>query len=404
MSYTRRGFLAAVTAGLSAAAVATVRTPMSNANPFGSGSLGAVAQGVVESVPAGSGLIRPDGTLGYVGVTFPRHEEVAGRIRFGFPDGSLGEWISLEPHDAGADVWEGVVDGAGDRGESRGGDGSELVAAPRGATIYEVDAAAGAHATAFDDGRNGRQAHYRLDSTFLGLPIISRAQWGGGDVPETQSSPSFHPAQAITIHHTAVPPGEDRAASIRSIHGYHTKSLGWADIGYHLLIDPEGKIYQGRGGNGTPVFESLPTGNDTPAVISGAHVANFNAGNVGIALLGDFSDTPPTEAALQATIDAVRAIAEAIGLEPTRAIHYQSGGRSRDTDAITGHRQWGNTTCPGDAFYAQLPMIREAAAQGRAPRMRRAPSAGEARGGANAEAAVGAEKIRLQDLLDAAQS
>lgn len=57
--------------------------------------------------------------------------------------------------------------------------------------------------------------------------------------------PVFH---SIAIHHTAMktPINSDMLRILRSIQRYHIKSKGWGDIAYHYLIDPHGKIYQGR--------------------------------------------------------------------------------------------------------------------------------------------------------------
>lgn len=351
MSYSRRGFLTAASVGVGAVAASAVSAPMAAANPFGTGSLGAISQKFLEAVPAARGLIQPNGTLGYVGATFPSFDDIAGQIRFGFPDGSLGDWIDLQPHDSQPDV----------PGEA----GTELVAAPEGATTYEVNATEGARVTSFDDGRAGRQEDYSLGNLLLGLPVISRAQWGAGDVPGFRWSPQFHAAQGITIHHTAVPVGADRAAGVRSIYNYHANTLGWGDVGYHLLIDPEGRIYQGRGGTpaGNPIFQVPPVGGIAPPVVTAGHVGGNNDGNIGISLLGDFTHQPPTPAAVGATIDAVRALSGAIGLNPHAGITY----RGRGIHGVSGHRDWGGTACPGDSFYPQMQFIRDIAAQGWIP-------------------------------------
>ena len=93
MSVSRRGFLTAASIGVGAAVASTVRGPVAGANPFTTGSLG-MAQDMLQAVSTGSGMIQPNGPLGYVGVTFPSPEEIAGRIRFAFPDGSVGDWES----------------------------------------------------------------------------------------------------------------------------------------------------------------------------------------------------------------------------------------------------------------------------------------------------------------------
>lgn len=355
MPVSRRGFLTAASVGVGAAA--TLRIPVAGANPVTTGSLG-MAQDLLQSVPAGSGMIQPNGPLGFVGVTFPSADEVLGRIRFAFPDGSVGDWLPLEG-----------MDSAPDGGTTPA---SELVAAPDGAVSYEVDAPKGARATAFDDGR-GSPRNYSLGSVGVaGLPVIPRAAWGAGDVTGNNwGIPQFHPAQAITIHHTAMQPGPDRAASVRAIYNYHANTLGWGDVGYHLLIDPEGRIYQGRGGTvgGTPVFQVPPVAGIAPPVVTAGHVGGYNNGNIGISLLGDFTWSPPTQAAVGATIDCVRALSGAVGLNPHAGINYRNpqGGATRPMPAVSGHRDWGGTACPGNSFYPQMQFIRDHAGQGWVP-------------------------------------
>ncbi|KZO58992.1 N-acetylmuramoyl-L-alanine amidase [Dietzia maris] len=356
MSVTRRGFLTAASVGVGAAVATSVRGPVAGADPFTTGSLG-VAQDLMQSISTGSGMIQPNGPLGFVGVTFPSPEEIAGRIRFAFPDGSVGDWLPLE-----------AMDSAPDAGSTPA---AELVAAPDGAVGYEVDAPAGSEATVFDDGR-GTPRNYSLGSIGLaGLPVIPRAAWGAGDVSGFRWAPTYFPAQSITIHHTAVLPGPDRAASVRAIYNYHANTLGWGDVGYHLIIDPEGRIYQGRGGTpvGNPVFQVPPVAGIAPPVVTAGHVGGVNNGNIGISLLGDFTVAPPTAAAVGATIDCVRALCNATGINPRAGITYRNpqGGATRPIMAVSGHRDWGGTACPGNSFYPQMQFIRDHAANGWTP-------------------------------------
>lgn len=359
MPITRRGFLTAASVGVGAVVTSSARAPFAGANPFDTGSLG-VAQDWLQAIPTGSGMIQPNGPLGYVGVTFPSPEEILGRIRFGFPDGSLGDWVPLQPHDSAPD--------------GGGRPGAELVAAPDGAVRYEVDAPAGSQATSFDDGRGApAKRNYSLGSTgLLNLPVISRAAWGAGDVSGNRwGAPTYFGPQSITIHHTAVAAGRDRAASVRAIYNYHTNTMGWGDIGYHLIIDPEGRIYQGRGGTpaGNPVFQFPPVGGIAPPIVTGGHVGGFNNGNIGISLLGDFTWSPPTAAAVRSTIDCVRALSGAVGVNPRAGVLYRNpqGGTTRPMPFVSGHREWGGTACPGNAFFPQMQFIRDAAANGWMP-------------------------------------
>lgn len=77
--------------------------------------------------------------------------------------------------------------------------------------------------------------------------IISREQWGA-----TRSSPSamIHPT-GVALHWAGTKMGiyrpEQYPAVVRGIEKYHELTRGWDDIAYNWLVDPYGKIYEGRG-------------------------------------------------------------------------------------------------------------------------------------------------------------
>ena len=61
----------------------------------------------------------------------------------------------------------------------------------------------------------------------------------------------YVPAKKVVIHHTATSNTyTDGAAEVRAIYTYHTRTLGWGDIGYNALVDKYGNIYEGRHGRG----------------------------------------------------------------------------------------------------------------------------------------------------------
>jgi hypothetical protein len=108
----------------------------------------------------------------------------------------------------------------------------------------------------------------------------SRAAWGADEsyrfFPGYEDWP-IEPnlTQALTVHHTGFAPSADPAETVRTI--YRQQALpaslggiqGWGDIGYHLLIDAAGVVYEGRysGSDQWPVFD--PSGQYT---VTGAHV------------------------------------------------------------------------------------------------------------------------------------
>ena len=117
-----------------------------------------------------------------------------------------------------------------------------------------------------------------------------------------------------TIHHTATPP--DRAAErVRAIDADH-RSRGWDGCGYHLLVAESGAVFFGR-----------------PLDRQGAHVKGENEGNLGVALIGDYTDRPPPEAALASVRRLLTWAFETWGFGP---------------EAVYFHKELGATECPGN--------------------------------------------------------
>ncbi|MCX4096620.1 N-acetylmuramoyl-L-alanine amidase [Nocardia sp. alder85J] len=194
-----------------------------------------------------------------------------------------------------------------------------------------------------------------------GPRVISRAQWGA-DESLRCSEPTYDDGvSAITVHHTAGRTEYTQAESagiVRAIYAYHARKLGWCDIGYNALVDKYGQIFEGRAG-----------GLDRP--VEGAHAGGFNENTSGVALMGNYSDEAPSEAALQAVGQFIGWRARMAGLNPKGSTTlYSEGtiyskydqGEAVKLPIVFAHRDVGNTSCPGDAAYAQMDRIRDLAA------------------------------------------
>ncbi|MEO1451012.1 MAG: N-acetylmuramoyl-L-alanine amidase, partial [Bacteroidota bacterium] len=120
------------------------------------------------------------------------------------------------------------------------------------------------------------------------LPTFAdRSQW---DCPDGRAascaSPSFAPTSHLIIHQLDLPGAIDNyRAFVRSVWQVQTGTYGQCDLTYNWLIDPNGVIYEGRGG-----------GDD----VQGAHLCIHNTGTMGVALIGDFNQNQPAAAAIQA--------------------------------------------------------------------------------------------------------
>jgi hypothetical protein len=198
-------------------------------------------------------------------------------------------------------------------------------------------------------------------------PITPRAGWGA-DESISPEAPGYLPGEkvkAVVVHHTAESNTytcEQAPAVVRGIYAYHVKQLGWKDIGYNFLVDKCGTVYEGRKG-----------GVDQP--VQGAHAYGFNAETTGISILGTYTDTAPSQAAMTAVARVAAWKLGQYGVDPagTTTLTAGDGGRSFfgrtwakgaqvSFPVIHGHRDGYNTQCPGDAFYGQLATLRSWAA------------------------------------------
>jgi hypothetical protein len=96
-------------------------------------------------------------------------------------------------------------------------------------------------------------------------------------------------------------------------------------------------------------------------VSTGAHAITFNTGNVGVCLLGDFTNRQPTAAALNSLAIVLGGLARLGGLDPRGTVNYANpvNGMTRTVPSVSGHRDWAATQCPGNTFYPQLPALRD---------------------------------------------
>lgn len=156
--------------------------------------------------------------------------------------------------------------------------------------------------------------------------IVTRALWGARP---PKSPYSEHTPVQLTVHHSSEPTQANfmGAASIRGIQAFHQgPERGWSDIGYHFLVAPDGKIYEGR-----------------PATAVGAH-SPPNTGKVGICTIGNFEGAEQVTPAQRASL--------------VNLLAYLAGKYKIPASKIKGHRDFQGTDCPGQQLYDQLPAIR----------------------------------------------
>jgi hypothetical protein len=190
-------------------------------------------------------------------------------------------------------------------------------------------------------------------------PVITRSEWGA-DESIRKNAQKYAPITKLFVHHTVTEADSDPAATVRAIYAYHVQGNGWDDIGYNFLIDAQGRVYEGRWARDYAPGEK-PTGEDlNDNGVVGAQVLNHNAGSAGVAMLGDFSTGEPTAAARDTLVKlmawkADRHNIDVLGHDPFTT----SEGVVETFPNLAGHRDAGQTACPGDALYPLLPGIRE---------------------------------------------
>lgn len=163
-------------------------------------------------------------------------------------------------------------------------------------------------------------------------PYHPRAEWDAR--PPLEPFVPDEPFR-ITLHHTSGPRPErwdEVVTEIRFLQDLHQRGRGWNDIGYHFVIDGSGRIFEGR-----------------PQTVLGAHTLANNAGNLGVAFMGNFNQdlpfsTHPTGHQIEAFLRLGRFLMDRYALSTKR---------------LRGHRDYRATSCPGDHLYPRLPWLRE---------------------------------------------
>ena len=163
------------------------------------------------------------------------------------------------------------------------------------------------------------------------------------------------------MHHTGTPNDiTDYAGLARGIFANELNN-GYIDIAYNWLIDPNGRIYEGRWAQDYPA--GCPhTGERNRPNVQGAHALHFNADTIGIGLMGDYSDVAPTPAMVDALVTLMTWKCARWGIDPLGTLPFVNSHGERVTGLanICGHRDTYATACPGDTVEAMLPSLRVA--------------------------------------------
>lgn len=158
------------------------------------------------------------------------------------------------------------------------------------------------------------------------IEVIGREGWGAEPV---RGSYVEHRPARITVHHTQAVLGDNRdaPARFRQHQRLHQSDRGWPDLAYHLMIDRDGNVYQGR-----------------PLDVRGDTATTYDpTGHLLPCLEGDFNLQDPTDVQIDALVTVVAWMMST----------YRIG-----SDLVAGHRDFADTSCPGDRLYPRLDEIR----------------------------------------------
>lgn len=124
--------------------------------------------------------------------------------------------------------------------------------------------------------------------------------------------------RGIVLHHSAAPDHDDVDAE--RYRDWHL-ARGWRDIGYHWIVERAGAIFIALLGR--------------PAYLEGAHCPGKNADHLGVCFAGNFEEAEMPYGQLVVGVDLLASLCVMNGFDQT---------------AISVHRDWRQTKCPGRLF------------------------------------------------------
>jgi hypothetical protein len=168
---------------------------------------------------------------------------------------------------------------------------------------------------------------------------VSRVDWGA---PGACGPPSTAAVTHLVVHHSAgVNTARNWAQVVLGIWDFHVNTRQYCDIAYNFLIDPNGVLYEGRGG-----------GNN----VIGAHFCATNTGTMGVCLMGNYQEIEPSEQMMSKLEDILAWKSCNSNIDPIKSsLHARS---NLVLNHICGHQDGCATECPGSNVYKRLASLR----------------------------------------------
>jgi len=124
----------------------------------------------------------------------------------------------------------------------------------------------------------------------------------------------------IILHHSLTKDGQ--VVNFNAIHRYHTYTLGWADIGYHIIIENQRGMVNAILGR---MLDEI-----------GAHCLGMNTKSIGICMVGNFDVDPPPGEIWNKCLRVCRSFMKIYNIPK---------------ENVQGHREYASyKSCPGDLF------------------------------------------------------
>ena len=192
------------------------------------------------------------------------------------------------------------------------------------------------------------------DTGYSGLKIGTRKGWGA---PTTSTwKPEAITIQGAVVHHTEGNNNYTQAQvpqQIRNVYHYQAVTRGWGDIGYNLVVDKYGGVWEGRYGGLTNA-------------VKGAQAYGANSETFGITIMGNYLNSAPPTVARQAMSKAIAWKLHTHGIKSSTATIQVPGqknlnagnGKKISVPTVSAHRDVGSTDCPGNPLYAQMNTVR----------------------------------------------
>ncbi len=267
-------------------------------------------------------------------------------------DGAWQDWESIprdDDHGPDSDSAEGrqAAGRAGTQPYVVVGDATQVRVVTSGAVAPAVDVDVIDPGTSPADQSVGTAPSGSASAATARPTIHTRAEWGA-DESLRGDPPEYGQVQVGFVHHTAGSNSYTAAqvpSILRGIYAFHVKDRGWNDIGYQFLVDKFGRVWEGRYGG-------------VDKAVVGAQVGGYNSGSFGASVLGDFTSTSPSSASVTA-IEQLFAWKFSLHGIPARGTVEVT---DQYFDRISGHRDAGGSTCPGQKLYDQLGTIRSSVA------------------------------------------